>query len=275
MLCQKRRDPDCGGGEIMQDLTITIIQTELFWEDIPANLDRMEQKIDGIVEATDLIILPEMWTTGFTLNAEKLAETMNGASVSWMAAKARQKSAHLLGSIIIKEEGKYFNRLIWAKPDGEILTYDKKHLFRMADEHKVYAAGNRHLSVEVKGWKLQTFICYDLRFPVWCRNQQNQYDVAIFIANWPARRASHWKLLLQARAVENQAYVLGVNRVGKDGNDLDYSGDSTLVEPQGNILFAAAQIPCVFTAKLDYNRISEFRESFTAWMDADATGGQG
>lgn len=253
----------------MQDLTVAIIQTELFWEDIPANLNMMEQKIDSLAEKMDLIVLPEMWTTSFTLNAEKLAQTMDGASVSWMAAKARQKSAHLLGSIIIREERKYYNRLIWAKPDGQILTYDKKHLFRMAGEHKMYEAGNSHLTVEVKGWKLQTFICYDLRFPIWCRNRQNQYDAAIFIANWPASRASHWKLLLAARAVENQAYVLGVNRVGKDGNGLDYNGDSTLVEPSGNILFSAAQIPCVFTVKLDYNRISEFRKSFAAWMDGD------
>ena len=135
--------------------------------------------------------------------------------------------------MIIEEDKKYFNRLVWAKPDGEILTYDKKHLFRMAGEHKVYTAGNSHLTVSVNGWKLRTFICYDLRFPIWCRNIQNQYDAAIYIANWPARRAAHWKLLLPARAVENQCYAIGVNRVGKDGNGIAHSGDSTIVDPTG------------------------------------------
>jgi len=253
----------------MQNITVSLIQTELFWEDIQANLAMLDTKIDTISEKTDIIILPEMFTTGFTMNAGKLAESMNGSAVSWIAAKARQKNTHILGSVIIEEDKKYFNRLLFAKPDGEIITYDKKHLFRMAGEHNVFSAGNRHLTVTVNGWKLRTFICYDLRFPVWCRNIENRYDAAIFVADWPARRALHWKTLLPARAVENQSYVIGVNRVGEDGNGLTYSGDSSIVDPLGNILFTQADIPCIHTATLDYDRIREYRETFAAWQDAD------
>lgn len=253
----------------MQDLTVTLIQTELFWEDIPANLAMLDAKIDGISEKTDVIILPEMFTTGFTMNAAKLAQSMTGTAVSWIVAKARQKRAHILGSVIIEEDKKYFNRLVWATPAGEVLTYDKKHLFRMAGEHEVFSPGSRHLTVFVNGWKLRTFICYDLRFPVWCRNIENQYDAAIYMANWPARRAPHWKLLLPARAVENQCYVIGVNRVGQDGNGLAYSGDSSIIDPVGNILFEQADVPCVHTSTLSYDRIREYRETFAAWQDAD------
>ena len=202
-------------------------------------------------------------------NEGKAAETMTGSAVSWLVAKARQKNAHILGSIILEEDKKYFNRLVWAKPDGEIMTYDKKHPFRMAGEHKVFSSGNSHLTVSVNGWKLRTFICYDLRFPVWCRNVANQYDAAIYIANWPARRAHHWKLLLPARAVENQSYVIGVNRVGKDGNGIAHSGDSTIVDPLGNILFQKADVSCIHTATLIYEKVKEFRETFAAWQDAD------
>ena len=253
----------------MQDLTVTLIQTELAWEDIPANLAMLNRKIDAIYEKTDVMVLPEMFTTGFSMRAEKLAESMDGVAVSWMAAKSKQKNAHILGSVIIEEDKKYFNRLIWATPDGDVLTYDKKHLFRMAGEHKVFSAGNRCLTVEVRGWKLRPFICYDLRFPVWCRNINNSYDAAIYIANWPAIRAPHWKLLLSARAVENQCYVIGVNRVGKDGNGLAYSGDSSIIDPMGNVLFAQADTPCVTTATLDYDRIRKYRETFAVWQDAD------
>jgi omega-amidase len=203
------------------------------------------------------------------MNIEKAAESMTGSAVSWLVAKAKQKQAHILGSVIIEEDKKYFNRLIWAKPDGEIMTYDKKHLFRMAGEHKVFSAGNRHLTVEVNGWKLRTFICYDLRFPIWCRNIQNQYDAAIYIANWPAKRAHHWKLLLPARAVENQSYIIGVNRVGQDGNGIAHSGDSSIIAPTGEILFQKADVPCIHTAALSYAKVKEFRETFAAWQDAD------
>lgn len=253
----------------MNDITVTLIQTEIIWEDIAANLDMLDRKIDGISEKTDIIILPEMFTTSFTLNVEKVAESMTGSAVSWLVAKARKKKAHIMGSIIIKEGKKYFNRLVWAKPNGEILTYDKKHLFRMGSENKVFSPGEKHLTVEVRGWKLRTFICYDLRFPIWCRNIGNRYDVAIYIANWPKKRAPHWRLLLPARALENQSYVIGVNRVGKDGKGFVYSGDSSIIEPTGHILFTKEDTPCIYTATLHYDKVRKFRATFAAWQDAD------
>lgn len=253
----------------MQDLTVTLIQTEIIWEDIPANLAMFDEKIDDIAEKTDVIILPEMFTTGFTMNVEKAAELMTGMAVSWLVAKAKQKQAHILGSVIIEEDKEYFNRLVWATPDGIIFTYDKKHLFRMAGEHKVFSAGNSNLTVSVHGWKLRTFICYDLRFPIWCRNIGNQYDAAIYIANWPAKRAHHWKLLLPARAVENQCYVIGVNRVGQDGKGFAHSGDSSIIDPLGNTVFQKADIPYIHTGTLSYEKVKEFRETFAAWQDAD------
>lgn len=253
----------------MQDLTVTLIQAELTWENISANLAAFDKKIDAVSEKTDLIILPEMFTTGFTMNAGKLAESMKGSAVSWITAKSRQKNAHILGSVIIQEDHRYFNRLLWAKPDGELKTYDKKHLFRMTGEHQVFTPGNSHLTVTVNGWKLRPFICYDLRFPIWVRNIGNQYDAAVYIANWPGKRAPHWKLLMQARAVENQCYVIGVNRVGEDGHGLAYSGDSSIIDPMGDILFQQADISCIHTAKLSYDQIREYRETFAAWQDAD------
>lgn len=253
----------------MQDLTITLVQTELIWEDIPANLALLDNKIDTISEQTDLIVLPEMFTTGFSMNAAKLAESMNGSAVSWILSKSKSKNADIMGSVIVEEDAKYYNRLLWAKPDGTLMTYDKKHLFRMTGEHEVFSPGSRHLTGTINGWKLRPFICYDMRFPVWTRNIGNQYDMAIYIANWPERRAPHWKILMPARAVENQGYVIGVNRVGKDGNGLTYSGDSSIIDPMGNVLFQRADTPCVYTAKLKYDLIKEYRENFEAWRDSD------
>jgi omega-amidase len=253
----------------MRDLTVTLIQTELFWEDIPANLAMFDRKVDEVSEKTDLIILPEMFTTGFSMNAGKLAEPMNGSAVLWILSKAREKNAHILGSVIIGEGGGYYNRLLWAQPDGALMTYNKRHLFRMTGEHEVYTAGISHLTVTVNGWKVRPFICYDLRFPIWTRNIDNQYDVAIFIANWPDLRSAHWKLLMAARAVENQSYVIGVNRLGEDGNGLAYSGDSSIIDPIGNILFQHADAPCIHTASLKFNSMKKYREDFPAWQDAD------
>lgn len=253
----------------MQDLTVTLIQADLFWEDIDANLYAFDEKINGIEEDTDLIILPEMFTTGFSMKARELAQGMSGSAVSWILAKSRAKNADIMGSVIIEEDGKYYNRVLWARPDGALFTYDKKHLFRMIGENKVFTAGEKHLTVDVKGWKLRPFVCYDMRFPIWTRNIGNQYDAAVYIANWPEKRALHWKLLMPARAVENQCYVIGVNRVGKDGNGFPYSGDSAVIDPMGNILFRKANESCIHTARLAYDRVKEYREKFAAWMDAD------
>jgi len=253
----------------MQDLKTTIIQTELVWENIEGNLAGFDNKINTIKDDTHLIILPEMFTTGFSMNAASLAQDMTGSAVKWLREKSRQKNADIVGSIIFREDGKFFNRLIWTNPRGEIFTYDKKHLFRMAGEEKVYSAGHQNITVELRGWKIRPFICYDLRFPVWTRNIENRYDAAIFIANWPERRSWHWKLLLQARAVENQCYVIGVNRVGTDGKGHPYSGDSSVIDPWGNIIFQKKNKAITYTAGLSYETLQKSRESFPVWMDAD------
>ncbi|MGD2272342.1 MAG: amidohydrolase [Desulfobacterales bacterium] len=253
----------------MPDLKITLIQTELFWEDIQANLEHFDQQIDSIAEDTDLIVLPEMFTTGFSMNAAPLAQHMTGTAVKWLQNKTKQKGVDIVGSIIAIEKHKYFNRLLWAKPDGQLIHYDKKHLFRMLGEEKVYSAGDKNITVALRGWKIRPFICYDLRFPAWTRNTGMAYDVAIFIANWPKKRASHWKVLLQARAIENLCYVVGLNRIGTDGNDLDYGGDSSLIDPAGNVLFQKSHEPCVHTAVLSHRQLEAYREAFPAWRDAD------
>jgi len=253
----------------MRDLKITLIQTEPVWEDIKGNIALFDEKINDISEETELIILPEMFTTGFSMNASSLAQDINGSSINWLQNKSRQINADIVGSIIFANNGMYFNRLLWAKPDGHLFTYDKKHLFRFAGEEKVYSAGVGNITVELNGWKIRPFICYDLRFPAWTRNIKNQYDIAIFIANWPEKRSMHWKSLLQARAIENQCYVIGVNRVGTDGNGLFYSGDSSIIDPLGKIIFHKNDKECTFTTVLSYNTLEEYKKAFPAWMDAD------
>ena len=253
----------------MQDLRVTILQTALFWEDIDANLAAFDAKIDNIIDETDLIVLPEMFTTGFSMNAEFLAQDMNGDSVSWLKNKSRSKHADIAGSMIIKEGGRYLNRLFWAKPDGRLFYYDKKHLFRMTGEDKIYSPGNENITMELNGWKIRPFICYDLRFPCWTRNFNNRYDVAVYIASWPEKRSYHWKALLAARAIENQCYVIGVNRIGEDGNGYRHSGDSSVIDFAGGILFQKQNEEAVFSVSLSYSALDEYRKSFPAWMDAD------
>ncbi len=253
----------------MQNLKVTLIQTELIWEDIESNIDRFDALIDAIEDITHLIVLPEMFTTGFSMNAANLAQDMKESSVEWLRDKSRNKNVDIVGSIIAKEDGQFFNRLIWTKPEGKIFTYDKRHLFRMAGEEKVYSAGNKNITVELHGWKIRPFICYDLRFPIWTRNISKQYDAALFIANWPERRSLHWNILLQARAIENQCYTIGVNRVGIDGNDHPYSGDTSIIDPWGKILFQKSNQECTHTAELSYDTLQKAREAFPFWMDAD------
>ena len=221
----------------MQNLNITLIQSELHWQNTGANLAMFEEKIWQIKEDTDLIILPEMFTTGFSMDAASLAEHMNMTTFKWMKQQAKQTKAVIVGSYIVFENGKYYNRLIWMQPNGEYDYYDKRHLFRMANEHQTYTAGKRRIIKELKGWKLFPLICYDLRFPVWSRNVNLVYDAAIFIANWPTPRNHAWDILLQARAAENLAYVVGVNRVGKDGIGKEYVGGSGVVDFKGNVVY--------------------------------------
>lgn len=253
----------------MQDLTITLMQTVLAWEDIDANLAMFDSRIDQIGPPSDLVILPEMFSTGFSMEAARLAENMDGRAVRWLRTKARTTGMHIAGSLMIEDNGHYVNRLVWARPDGGLITYDKKHLFAYAGEDKVYTAGNRLATVELKGWRIRPFICYDLRFPIWCRNLGTSYDLAVFIANWPAKRGAHWRALLRARAIENQVFVAAVNRVGSDGNGFEYRGDSALIDPQGNLLFERAWEESTPTLHLESRLLMEYRAAFPAWKDAD------
>lgn len=256
----------------MTALRITLIQPDLHWEDPAANLKNLESHLAELGDPTDLIVLPEMFTTGFSMNPARCAQPMDGPVVKWMMAAAARAGAVVTGSLAVMEGGAYFNRLLWVEPDGRIQSYDKRHLFRMAGEEKVYTAGQRHLTLRIKGWLVRPFICYDLRFPIWTRNVQNGYDLALFVANWPQKRAQHWKSLLVARAIENQSYVLGVNRVGTDGNQVLYSGDSMLIDPRGEMLFQASHIACQHQAVLDPKLLAEYREVFPVWKDADHAG---
>ncbi len=213
-------------------LDVALIQAPLVWENAEENRRYFTEKINTISETMDLIILPEMFTTGFTMNAKPLAETMQGETISWMQDLAKEIQTAITGSIIMEENGNYYNRLLFMHPSGKIETYDKKHLFTLASENEVYTAGTKKLIVELKGWKICPLVCYDLRFPVWSRNKEN-YDFLIYVANWPAARTAAWDILLQARAIENMAYCAGVNRVGTDGKGFEYVGHTAMYDALG------------------------------------------
>jgi len=253
----------------MSDLTVTIVQSELAWEDPAANLKLFDETLADLAGKTDLVVLPEMFSTGFSMQPESAAQTMDSAAVQWLLSRAADMGAHLMGSVMIVDDGRYYNRFMSASPAGELQTCDKRHLFRMLGEDKIYTGGRTLLTVNVNGWRLRPFVCYDLRFPAWSRNLNNDYDAAIYVANWPARRAEHWKALLKARAIENLCYVIGVNRVGTDGNGLAYSGDSTIIDPIGNTLFTIHKEPALRTATLSKEILENWRRDFPAWMDAD------
>lgn len=254
----------------MQDLHLTFIQAAQRWHDKQANLDSLEEQLAHLPSNTDLVVLPEMFTTGFSMDAAALAEQMNGNTVAWMKRMAQQKNAVITGSIIIEEDGKFYNRLVWMRPDGTYATYDKRHLFRMSGETNVFTAGTERLVVELKGWKICPLVCYDLRFPVWSRNTDNAYDVLLYVASWPESRSHAWKILLQARAIENLAYVVGVNRVGLDGNSIPYSGDSAIINPKGQVLFTVSGEAYMHSDSLSYETLASFRQSFPAYLDSDA-----
>jgi omega-amidase len=257
----------------MANLTITLIQTNLFWEDKKANLELLQKKIESISEKTEVVILPEMFSTGFSMKPEKFAEKMNGETVQWMKRISFERKIIITGSIIIEENGNYFNRLIWMLPNGELGFYDKRHLFAYADEHAHYKAGNKKLIASVKGWKINLQVCYDLRFPVWARQApgdlENKYDLLLYVANWPEKRSTPWKALLQARAIENQCFVAGVNRVGEDGNKIYYSGDSMVIDPLGEIIYQKNKEEDIFTYTLYKEKVEETRNHFPFWKDAD------
>ena len=253
----------------MNSLRVTSIQSNLVWENKEENLKMFSQKIASISESVDLIVLPEMFTTGFSMQPEKFAEPMTGNTVNWLKEKAKEKNCVITGSFICEEGGNYFNRLVWMRADGTCSVYDKRHLFSMGDENNHYKAGTKKIIEEINGWKICPLICYDLRFPVWARNTNN-YDVLIYIANWPERRAHPWKTLLLARAIENQCYVVGVNRVGSDGNDMYHSGDSSIINAKGEVISKTqSHEECTETVILSYKELVEFRKAFPVMNDAD------
>jgi len=254
----------------MSTLTITGIQSSLHWEDKEANLQMFEEKIFSISQPTEIVVLPEMFSTGFSMQPGKFAEPMDGETVEWMKQIAAKKKIILTGSVIIEEDRNFYNRLVWVLPNGQIGYYDKRHLFAYGDEDQHYTAGKKRLIASVKGWKINLMVCYDLRFPVWSRQQGDfEYDVLIYVANWPERRVHAWTTLLRARAIENQSYVIGVNRTGDDGNKIPYTGESMAVNPMGEILYHKNDEEDVFTVTLDRSDLEKTREKFPFWKDAD------
>jgi len=251
----------------MQDsIDITLIQTDIEWENSKKTLTYLDKHLINIT--TDIIILPEMFSTGFSMNPEKISETMDGTSVIWMLEKAKELSCAICGSLSIQENNKYYNRFLFVTPDGIQAAYDKKHLFTYSKEDDIYTAGTTSTLIEYKGFRIKPFICYDLRFPVWSRNTE-QYDIAIYVANWPARRAFTWNSLLTARAIENMSYVAAVNRLGMDGNKLNYQGDSQVIGPLGELITNCENIPTMRQVSIKKASITEARNKFNFLNDRD------
>ncbi len=256
----------------MDTLKVTLLQTGLFWESKEENC-RYLQSLLAESEPSDVYVLPEMFSTGFSMNAALLAETDEGETVAWMRDQARRLNAAVTGSYIAKSGGQYFNRLVWMEPDGGFQVYDKRHLFGYAGESQTFTPGARRLVVNWRGWRICPMVCYDLRFPVWSRNDDREgggyYDLGVYVANWPARRRYAWKSLLTARAIENQCYIVGVNRVGKDGNGIDHAGDSSVVDFAGKVLFQKYRSESIPTVALDGNTLHVFRKRFPFLGDQD------
>lgn len=249
-------------------MEIAIIQADLVWENPKANRTQFEQKINAISQSVDLIVLPEMFSTGFTMFPNDLAETMNGETVKWMQEVAKAKQLAICGSIIVEENANYYNRFVFVYPNGEIKTYDKRHLFSLAGEHKQYTQGTEKVIIEYKDWKICPQICYDLRFPVFSRNIE-EYDLLIYVANWPKPRIQAWDALLKARSIENMSYVVGVNRVGLDGNKHEYIGHSIVLDELGNSIVEANENNGVFFTTLDKVQMLQTREKLNFLNDKD------
>jgi omega-amidase len=265
----------------MTNLRISLVQTALHWEDKSANLDMLQKKIEDIPGKPELIVLPEMFSTGFTMNKEPLAETLDGNTVNWLRKTSARKGAIITGSMIAKDdysgENRFYNRLIWMLPSGEFAYYDKRHLFAYGTEDQHYSAGKKRLITSVNGWKINLQICYDLRFPVWLRQSiakeplmAPEYDLLVVVANWPTARSLAWRTLLQARAIENQCYVIGVNRTGTDGRGLEYGGESMVLGPLGDPIRILGAEEDVFSHTLDREKLEEVRFKLPFWRDADS-----
>lgn len=252
----------------MEPLKLTTFQAYLFWENIDKNLENLARRLSGLREKTDIIILPEMFNSGFTMNVEKCAESMDGKTMQWMHARAEEFECVVTGSLIIREGEKYYNRMIWMWPDGTHQYYDKRHLFTLAGEEKLFTPGTSKITVEVKGWKICPLICYDLRFPVWSANRDYHYDLLVYIASWPDKRIQHWQKLIPARAIENQVFVVGVNRVGYDGNEIYHSGGSMCIAPSGEVVYYKPENEDLYTFTIYPRDLLEYREKLPFLKDA-------
>lgn len=256
-------------------MKVTLVQTQLHWENREKNISHFNNLLGNLKDETNLVVLPEMFTTGFTMNPEKNAEAANGETLAWLKQKATEKKAVITGSVAVNENKNYYNRLFWVEPSGNFSIYNKRHLFRMANEEQHYTPGDKKLITPINGWNFCAQVCYDLRFPVWSRNTFNsdkgwQYDVLVYVANWPEIRSYPWKQLLIARAIENQCYVVGLNRIGKDGNGYDHSGDSVVINPRGEIISKTKpHEESIETVYLDRAYLDEYRKIFPVGWDAD------
>ncbi len=254
----------------MTPLKISLCQSDCKWQDAAANKILLEKKLAALDSSTtDLVIFPEMFTTGFSMESERLAEPMDGPSIQWMMEQSNQLNLALTGSLIIKEQGQFYNRLIWVEPGTpHPKIYDKKHLFSLANEHKHYSAGNHKLILDYKSWKIALFICYDLRFPVWSRNTES-VDLMIYVANWPEKRNLAWKSLLPARAIENQCFVAGVNRIGMDANQIHYSGNSAVYNFEGKSVLNLESLDSIQTIELNKQDLQVYKRAYPFLKDAD------
>lgn len=253
----------------MEPIKITVFQAYLFWENVEKNLQNLGLRLSALKEKTDLILLPEMFNTGFTMNVAKCAERMDGVTMHWLFETSKKFDCVVAGTLIIEEGGKYYNRFIWMSPDGSYVHYDKRHLFSMAKEETVFTPGNSRIMLQLKGWKICPMVCYDLRFPVWSRNQEDGYDLLVYTASWPDKRSAHWRALIPARAIENQAFVIGVNRVGHDGNEVYYSGGSMCISPLGDVVYYKPEDEDLYTFTLHPKDMEKARGQFPFLKDGD------
>jgi len=254
---------------LKETIHIALIQMDLTWENPIDNIEKIDKFLDQLTQPADIVFLPEMFSTGFSMNVKDLAESMDGETMKWMKMRSKQSNIALCGSLIIKEEGEYFNRLVFVEPEGKVYHYNKRHLFTMGNEESHFHKGSERLIINYKGWRICPLICYDIRFPVWSRNK-DEYDLLVYVANWPANRSEVWDILLKARAIENQAYVAGINRVGVDGTKIHYTGDSQVLDAKGRCL--ANVNPgkeAVVKAQLSLSELERFRTIFPVLKDGD------
>ena len=255
-------------GDDMSKLRVTSIQSVLHWENESANLSMFEEKLAALKGQTDLVVLPEMFNSGFSMTPKAIAQAADGATIGWMCRQAEKLEAAICGSLAVLFEGEYYNQFVFVHPSGRIDRYNKRHCFRMSGEHEVYRSGSQRVVIDYRGWRILPQVCYDLRFPVFSR-AKNDYDLMIYVANCPQARRAPWRCLLQARAIENQSYVVGVNRIGEDANGIAYSGDSLSIDYLGEISFDSAAASVSDTQTLHLDRLASYRKKFPAWMDAD------